>query len=347
MLCHDQKRRQESAHAFVAEVPMAVTMQHIMQAGWHAYEQRHRLPDFVRDAAVAIITCRTAILGGHSQGCPEGHFERHWYNSCKHRICPQCAFILIERWLLKQKARLLRCDHFHLIFTIPHQLNELWLLNVRLMTNLLFIAVRDTVFDFLKDEKHLGAMPGIVASLHTWNQTLLLHPHIHCLVSGGGLDSRGRWCTPRRGELLPMKAVMIKFRGKFLDYIAREIRKGTLRLPSDMNYQRWLNLRNKLGRKVKWNVHIRQRYSHGEGVLTYLARYVRGGAISNKRLLAFQDDTVRFSYRSNGKDGESNKREIMPLGVEEFIQRYLLHVPQPCTKVVRYYGLYAVASHIK
>lgn len=323
---------------------MAVTIQQIMQSGWHAYEQQHRLADFMRKAIVALITCRTAALGGHMQGCPEGHFVRHWYNSCKHRICPQCAFILIERWLLKQKARLLGCDHFHLIFTVPHQLNQLWLLNVRLMTKLLFAAVRDTVFAFLKDEKYLGAIPGIIASLHTWNQTLLLHPHIHCLVSGGGLDAEGRWCTPKRGDLLPMKAVMIKFRGKLLAYIDREIRKGNLQLPADMNYQRWLNLKNKLGRKIKWNVHIRQRYSHGEGVLIYLARYVRGGPMSNNRLLAHQNDDVSFSYRSNGKDGASNKKEIMQLDVEELIARYLLHVPLPRTKVVRYYGLYAPAK---
>ena len=118
--------------------------------------------------------------------------SRIWYNSCRHRSCPQCAYLQTERWLALQQARLLACDHYHVIFTLPHELNPLWLANVSVMTTLLFQAVRDTLGTLLADPKYLGAQPGILAALHTWSQTLVLHPHVHCLVTGGGLTPTGR-----------------------------------------------------------------------------------------------------------------------------------------------------------
>lgn len=315
------------------------TIQTILQLGWQAYEALHPLPGYVRDAVMALLACRTATLGGHVQGCPDGHFQRHWYNSCKHRLCPQCAYILVERWLLSQKQRLIGTDHYHLIFTIPHELNDLWLLNVKPMTNLLFLAVRDTLFDFMEDEKYVGGQPGIILSLHTWSQTLILHPHIHCLITGGGLAQDGAWRKPRRDTLLPYKAVMIKFRGKLLDFIDKAVGQGEIELPTPMNPQKWTNLRNKLGRKVKWNVNVRERYRHGQGVVTYLARYLRGGPIGNHRIVSCENDEVTFSYRLNGE--KSNKKATMTLPINQFIQRYLLHVPVPRSKSVRCYGLYA------
>jgi len=317
----------------------ATTIQTVMKAGWEAYERSHALPGYVRNAVASILSCRTSELGGHIQGCPDGHFKRHWYNSCKHRLCPQCAYILVERWLLKQKARLLGTDHYHIIFTIPHQLNEIWLLNVKVMTDLLFKAVRDTLFDFMQDKKHVGGLPGLISSLHTWSQTVILHIHIHCLITAGGLGDDGSWCDPRRDTLLPYTAVMIKFRGKFLDLIDRAIKKGKIQLPADMSRQKWSNLKNKLGRKVNWNVNFRERYKHGKGVVTYLARYLRGGPIGNHRIVSCVDDEVIFSHRINGK--KSKKKDFMALPISKFIQRYLLHVPVPRSKNVRYYGLYA------
>src|SRR5262249_48733786 len=145
----------------------------------------------------------TAALGGHVQACPEGHKSRIWYNSCRHRACPQCAYLQTERWLARQRARLVACDHYHVIFTLPHELNPLWLANVSVMTMLLFQAVRDTLGTLLADPKYLGAQPGILAALHTWSQTLVLHPHLHCLVTGGGLTPAGEWVAVRPGCLLP------------------------------------------------------------------------------------------------------------------------------------------------
>jgi hypothetical protein len=315
---------------------MNPTVQKIMKTEYKAFEQTRKLPLYVRKAADAIIQCRTAELGGHIQACPEGHYHRQWYNSCRHRSCPQCNWIRIEQWLEKQKEKILACAHYHMIFTFPYELNEIWLANVKTMTNILFTCVRDTFFEFFSDTKHVGGKPGIIATLHTWGQTIILHPHIHCLITEGGLDCT-RWMeTRQKGYLLPIEAVMMVFRGKLLDYINKAIEKGVISLPENMTMQQWKNLKNRLGRK-NWNVHIRERYDHGKGVLVYLARYMRGGAISNKRIASFTDEGVTFTYKNSDRSG----KESMTLPACQFIQRYLLHVPAPFTKVVRYYGLYA------
>ena len=180
-----------------------VTLQTIFQDAFPAYEQTHPLPSHVRRAARAIMHCRTAALGGHVQACPDGHMARIWYNSCRHRSCPQCAYLQTERWLALQRARLLACDHYHVIFTLPHELNPLWLANVPVMTTLLFRAVRDTLDTLLADPKYLGAQPGIIAALHTWSQTLVLHPHVHCLVTGGASRQRGSGWQSVRGFCCP------------------------------------------------------------------------------------------------------------------------------------------------
>jgi hypothetical protein len=148
-----------------------VTLQTIFQAAFPAYEQIHPLPAHIRKAARTIRPCRTAALGGHVQACPDGHMSRIWYNSCRHRSCPQCASLQTERWLALQQARLLACDHSHVIFTLPHDLHPLWLANVSVMTTLFFQAVRDTLGTLLADPKYWGAQPGIIAALHTWSQT--------------------------------------------------------------------------------------------------------------------------------------------------------------------------------
>ena len=321
-----------------------VTLQTIFQDAFPAYEQTHPLPPHVRRAARAIMQCRTAALGGHVQACPDGHVARIWYNSCRHRACPQCAYLQTERWLAFQQARLLACDHYHVIFTLPHELTPLWLANVPVMTTLLFQAVRDTLGTLLADSKYLGAQPGILAALHTWSQTLVLHPHVHCLVTGGGLTPAGQWVAVRHGFLLPARVVMAVFRGKMVAAIQQTFARGALALPAPMRPQQLLNLLNRLGhpRKTKWNVRIMERYRHGAGVVTYLARYLRGGPIKNARLVAYDGDRVTFIYRA--RQEETNVGPALPqrmtLPVADFLQRWLLHVPVPQTRVVRCYGLY-------
>jgi len=317
-----------------------LTLQDIFCASYPEYEDTHALPAHVRRAARAIMQCRTAALGGHVQACPDGHMSRVWYNSCRHRSCPQCAYLQTERWLALQRARLLECDHYHVIFTLPHDLNPLWLANVPAMTTLLFQAVRDTLCTLLADPQYLGAQPGIIAALHTWSQTLVLHPHVHCLVTGGGVTPAGQWVAVRHGFLLPVRVVMAVFRGKMLAAIRQAWVHGALVLPDGLRPQQFLNLLNRLGhpRKTPWNVWIMERYRHGAGVVTYLARYLRGGPIRNARLVAFDGARVTLRYRTRHEDTAGSQRMTLP--VADFLQRWLLHVPAPQTRVVRSYGLY-------
>ena len=321
-----------------------VTLQTIFQDAFPAYEALHPLPAHVRKAARAIMQCRTAALGGHVQACPDGHVSRIWYNSCRHRSCPQCAYLQTERWLALQRARLLACDHYHVIFTLPHDLNPLWLANVQVMTTLLLQAVRDTLCTLLADPRYLGAQPGILAALHTWSQTLVLHPHVHGLVTGGGLTPDGQWKAVRQGFLLPARVVMAVFRGKMLEAIRQAYAREALVLPEGMRPQPFLNLLGRLGHpgKTPWNVRIMERYRHGAGVVTYLARYLRGGPLKNARLVVYDGACVTFTYRARQEEADAGPASPprMTLPVADFLQRWLLHVPVPQTRVVRCYGLY-------
>jgi hypothetical protein len=317
-----------------------ITVQKILQQGDEAYAHDHALPGYVRRAVQALLACRTALLGGHVQACPAGHIDRIWYNSCHHRMCPQCAWLQIERWRATQKARLLACDPYHVMFTLPNEMNDLWLANVAVMTTLLLAWVRDTVLEVLGDPTYLGATPGLLATLHTWTQTLRRHPHLHALVTGGGLTHTGRWVPVRNGCLLPSRVVMALFRGQLLAAIRRAVRQEQVQLPAGRRPQRGENLLHKLGR-AKWNVHICERYPHGTGVLIYLARYVRGGPLSNQRLVSSAHGEVTFRYRVNGEASDRRSRGLMTWPIAAFIGRYLRHVPAPSTRVVRSYGLYA------
>jgi hypothetical protein len=182
-----------------------VTLQTIFQDAYPLYAQTHPLPAAVRRAARAVMQCRTAALGGHVHAGPDGPIARVWYTSCRHRSCPQGASLQPARWLARQRARLLACDHSHVLCTLPHDLTPLWRATVPLMTTLLFPAVRHTRYDLLGDPKYLGAHPGSIAALHTWSQPLVLHPHVHCLVTGGGLTPAGQWVAVRHGFLLPVR----------------------------------------------------------------------------------------------------------------------------------------------
>src|SRR5512134_3524197 len=256
------------------------TIQQILQDHFDALAASGTLSAPQHRAGWALRKCRTAALGGHVQRCPNGHVERVWYNSCRNRACPQCNGLARERWLQRAQARLIDCAHWHVIFTIPHQLNVLWQLNTPVMMDALFAAARDTLLELLADPRYLGAQAGIQLALHTWNRALDLHPHIHALVSDGGMRE-GVWITPRRSHFLPATVVMRLFRGKLLDALRSVHRRGELRLPDAMSPERFTSLLNRLGRKVKWNVRVCSRYLHGRGVSLYLARYVKGGPYRN------------------------------------------------------------------
>jgi hypothetical protein len=235
-----------------------VTVQQILPEGDTAFERRHPLPGSVRKAVWALLACRTAVLGGHIQACPEGHVERVWDNACRHRLCPQWAWLQVERWLARQKARLLAGDHEQVICTMLDELRGLWLAHVRVMTTLWFATVHEPVADLLGDAQYLGACPGLIAALHTWSQTLVLHPPRHCLVTGGGLTDAGQWREGRNGVVLPVRVVMAVCRGKLRAALRQGLAQGQLRLPEGRSPQQIANRLNKRGR-AKWHVHIRER----------------------------------------------------------------------------------------
>jgi hypothetical protein len=230
------------------------------------------------------------------------------------------------------------------IFTLPHDLNPLWLANGPLMTTLLFQAVRETLFDLLADTTYLGAQPGMIAALHTWSQTLVLHPHVHGLVTGGGRTSDGHWRAVRQGFLLPARVVMAVLRGKMLAAIRQAYARGALVVPERIRPQQMRNLLTRLGhpRKTKWHVRIMERYRHGAGVVTSLARYLRGGPLKNARLVACDGERVTFTCRARQEeaDGANPAAQRLTLSIADFLQRWLLHVPMPQTRGVRSYGLY-------
>jgi len=317
-----------------------VSLQQIIECGLKNKFGGKPLPPHMWRAAERITACRTAALGGHVQACPEEHMERHWYNSCKHRSCPLCAFTSVERWLDRQKTRVLDCDYYHVIITVDSALDSLWLANVRAMTDILFHAAKETIFELLADPKYLGAEPGMTIALHTWGQMQGLHPHVHCLVTGGGLAPDGTWRAVNNGFLLPGRVARDLFRGKFIAAIRQGLGQGKLAVPNGERLQPVLNLLNKLGRK-KWNVCIRERYGHANGVLTYLGRYMRGGSIANRRIVSWNEETVRFRYKDYREDGEGKKHKEMELSLNDFVRRVLLHVPEPGQKLVRSYGIFA------
>jgi hypothetical protein len=327
-----QRERQESLMA-------SHVLQHLLEAHSPEYERTHAFPEHVREAVHCLRSGRTAALGGHVQACPDGHVERVWYNSCRHRFCPQWTYLQIAQWLERQQARLLRWDHYHVIFTLPRELNPLWLAKVREVATLLFHTAWATLSELLGDPKYLGATPGMLAALHPWEQTLVLHPHLHCLVTGGGWDG-ARWRAGRNGYLLPARVVMPGFRGKLLAAVHTALDAGQLTLPAGVTPPQLRMLLHRLGRQ-KWHVQIMTRYAHGQGVATYLARYLRGGPLKPGRIVSWDAQTVTFRYADNQElDAQGRgKRKLLPLAVTDFLQRWVLHVPPPGLAVVRSYGL--------
>jgi len=276
------------------------------------------------------------------QRCPNGHVQRVWYNSCRHRACPQCNGLAREQWLERTRSRLIDCAHWHVVFTIPHELNVLWMLNTPAMMSMLFEAARDTLLELLGDPRHLGAQPGIMLALHTWGRSLNLHPHLHALVSDGGLRD-GEWIQPRRGHFLPARVLMQLFRGKLLAALGNSLRCGALRRPDDLSPERLASLLNRLGRKVKWNVRVCARYEHGRGVSVYLARYVKGGPYHNTQIVRASQAQVCFRYTPYGEAGTAKRSATLTLPPARFLARVLVHAPEPRRHTVRCYGLYAHA----
>ena len=312
-----------------------VTVQSFLQQHFMSYQQSHSVPLYQIKAAEQLMKCRTAALGGHAIYCEDGHLNGIWYNSCKHRSCPQCCALKSAQWQQKAESLLLKCQHHHWVFTLPHDLHPIWCFNRALCQRLFFTSVRETLQKLTVDERYLAATPGYILALHTWARNQVFHPHIHCVISHGGLDNAGVWHTPKRSLFLPAKILMHIFRGKYLSGLRKALDADKLVVPTNESAQQEINLCNKLGRR-DWVVYCAKPYEHGHGVAKYLARYIRGGAIKNSQLLNDTNNIILFRYQSH----QSKKTEYLKLHYEQFMQRLLSHFAIPRKQQYQMLGLY-------
>jgi hypothetical protein len=286
----------------------------------------------------ALGQCRTAALGGHLEACDSCGHQRAVYHSCRNRHCPKCQSLAQADWLEARRADLLPVDYFHVVFTLPHELRKLALYRPRVVYDLLFRAAADTLASFARDPRFfsgdVGGTLGTTAILHTWGQNLSLHPHLHCVVTGGALSLDGRhFLTPRHKRFLfPVRALAKVFRAKFLDGLRRAFDAG--RLGDDVSAP---TLCDTL-RRIDWIVYAKPPFAGPESVLAYLGRYTHRIAISNHRLLSQGRGRVAFRYRDYADD---RKQKVMKLDTLEFIRRFLLHVLPKGFVRIRHYGLLA------
>lgn len=292
----------------------------------------------------AIERCRTAALGGHVARCQKCDHVEIAYNSCRNRHCPKCQGAAAQAWLADRQAELLPVPYYHLVFTLPAPLADIAYHNKAQLYAILFRAAAETLLTIAADPKHLGARIGLTAVLHTWGSALTHHPHVHCIVPGGGLSLDGqRWVSCRPGFFLPVRVLSRLFRRLVLEQLAAAHQAGGLHFFGDHApladgdaFAAWLAPL----RKVEWVVYAKRPFAGPEAVLAYLSRYTHRVAITNSRLIAFDDNGVTFRW----KDYRANERErhkVMTLAGDEFIRRFLIHVLPSGFHRIRHYGLFA------
>jgi len=299
------------------------------------YLEQHSLPPHVCKAIHAIQNCRTSALGGHTEVCDECGHTRVSYNSCRNRHCPKCQALTKERWVMDREADLLPVQYFHVVFTLPDELNELVLHNREHLLNLLFSASSLTLKTLALDVKYLGAETGFTSILHTWGQNLQFHPHVHVIIPGGGLTADGQWRNSRKKLFIPVRVMAKLFRGKFLH--ALQAVRHKLKKSEDDGV--WQKLIDTLYAK-DWYVYSKRPFKTCHSVLQYLGRYTHRVAISNHRIVSIHDNRVSFKWRDY-KDG--SKEKLMTLTADEFIRRFLLHVLPPGFTKIRHYGFLGAA----
>jgi hypothetical protein len=287
-----------------------------------------------------IQICRTAVLGGHVEQCDQCAFEQIAYNSCRDRHCPKCQTLTKEQWLNDRKAELLPCGYFHLVFTLPHNLNPIILSNRRTTLNILFAAVNQTLQAFAKDPQwRLEGRLGFISVLHTWSQTLIDHFHLHCLIPAGALSfTKDRWIPAKDNFLFKITSLAKEFRKRYLKllsgaYLKDQLvfTKKTALLESKQNFQQLINCLS----KTKWIAYAKRPFAGPQQVLEYLGRYTHRVAISNNRIVSIDNGRVTFTYRDRQNGHEINE---MTLDADKFIGRFLLHVLPKGFFKIRYFG---------
>ncbi len=298
----------------------------------------------------AIESCRTAALGGHVAVCQDCAHTVIAYNSCRNRHCPKCQGAAAKDWLAARQAELLPVEYYHVVFTLPGPIGDIAHQNKAVIYGILFKAAAETLIAIAADPKHLGARIGLTAVLHTWGSALTHHPHLHCVVPGGGVSLDGeRWVSCRPGFFLPVRVLSRLFRRLFLEKLAAAHKAGCLRFFGKLRHladsQAFAAYHSPL-RKLEWVVYAKRPFAGPEAVLAYLSRYTHRVAISNSRLIALDDKEVTFKWKDyRAKDGDLHKTMALP--IPEFIRRFLIHVLPQGFHRIRHYGLFANAARTR
>lgn len=303
---------------------------HVLRSHWSQVEGHPQINSWQRRTLGALMRCRTDALGGHLEACTSCGTTRISYNSCRNRHCPKCQGKNREEWIQKREAELLPVPYFHVVFTLPSDLNQLAMHQPREVYSCLFEAAWDTMATFGRDPKHLGARMGMISILHTWGQQLSLHPHLHSIVPGGGLTPTGTWKTAKsKGKyLFPVKAISVVFRAKYLERLKAKIPHLDKQLVHDLFTKKWV-------------VYAKRPFGHPKAVLEYLGRYTHKVAISNHRIRSVDNRQVTFSYKDYRQSG---KKLEMTLDAMEFIRRFSQHVLPKGFVRIRHYGILSSTS---
>lgn len=315
----------------------------ILQEYGEGYISRNHIKDQEKGIIRLLSACRSLALGSHYEKCNYCSYVGKSFNSCRNRHCTICQQKDKLLWLDKRMQELLPVGYYHLVFTLPHQLNALCLDNKKVMYNILFKAASQTLLELSKDTKHMGADTGLITVLHTWGQNMMEHPHLHCIMPAGGLSfDKQNWVHIDKKDdfFVYYKVISRKFRGKFLDLVQQAFDKGWLCFRGDSRElaakKKFATFKGKLY-KMEWVVNIQKPFGKPEKVLEYLSRYVFRIAITDRRIIEVKDGKVLFSW----KDYRSGHFRKMRLDVDEFIRRFLLHVLPPGFFKVRYYGIFS------
>ncbi len=310
------------------------------------YRQAHFLSAEQSKTMYHIEICRTAVLGGHSEACDHCGFQQNSYNSCRDRHCPKCQTLVKEKWLNNRKAELLPCPYFHNVFTLPHELNPLILNNKKVMLAMLFAAAKETLQVFAGDPQwRLVGQLGFISVLHTWNQKLMDHFHLHCIIPAGVLSfDKTKWVAAREGYLFKVESLAKEFRKRYLNKLQKVYGQEKLcfngRASAFADKQIFMQMIKAL-QDTLWMTYSKQPFGGPEQVLEYLGRYTHRVAITNNRILSIEDGRVTFNYRDRN---DENKVKELTVKAEEFIRRYLLHILPPGFMKIRYYGFLAHAN---
>ena len=310
-------------------------IQEILNNGLKEYEENHKIINYKQKVINAIKDCKTGKIGAHKYVCDECGYEEIVYNSCRNRHCPNCQTGKRLKWIEARKEEVLNIKYYHIVFTIPNEIYDIAIQNQNAVYKILFKASAETLQELAEDKKYLGGEIGFFSILHTWGQNIMYHPHVHLVVTGGGLNKINKWVDKEEDFFIPVKVMSRKFRGKFLDYLKKEKiefygKNKYLENPASYN-----ELIQKMYNK-EWIVYCKEPFENAKYVIKYLGRYTHRVAISNERIIEVTNEKVTFKWKDY-KD--NNKIKEMTISIEEFIRRFLLHILPPHFMKIRYYGI--------